>query len=399
MATALTAVGTYINQNKVSPSFMLKYAAAWFTNLSLTWRSETRLRLRPADSVANVSQRMLITCADSEIVSRDDHISIVSYNILAEGNSHPRLAKYYYCNKEHHSWAYRLPLLVEELRLLDADIFGLQEVEPRAFKQLAIVLLEFGYEGRFAPRSGSNEGVATFVRQSRLRTLEHHALDFDALIKAQCDAQGVRADTLKLLSSAGAQMSLLQEVASPHRLLVVGNIHANSIFDRQDRQGLQITLFLRALSALSQQHGNCPMISTGDWNLRPHYATYALIRDGSFPTDSYQTLQSLPLFEGRDVAATLQEFQLNHSLPLKSAYATLLKPEGSEPGFTNYVGCFVSTIDYVWYDSEQLQVQAVLQTPSEDMIQPYVGCPNVSYPSDHISIKTVLAFKASTTER
>ncbi len=78
---------------------------------------------------------------------------------------------------------------------------------------------------------------------------------------------------------------------------------------------------------------------------------------------------------------------LEHSVPLASAYA--LAP----PPYTNYVPNFIATLDWVFYDTTQLDVVAVLNVPPPAAIDAHTALPNVCAPSDHLSLSVRLRYK------
>ena len=51
----------------------------------------------------------------------------------------------------------------------------------------------------------------------------------------------------------------------------------------------------------------------------------------------------------------------------------------------------VRAVDYIWFSSVSLDVLGVLKVVDPKSIQP--GVPNSVFPSDHVSLKTCLAFK------
>ena len=63
--------------------------------------------------------------------------------------------------------------------------------------------------------------------------------------------------------------------------------------------------------------------------------------------------------------------------------------QGSEPGCTAFedYASRVWTLDYIWFDSENLKVTAVLETIPESTIAAYRGFPNEYFSSDHFSLK------------
>ena len=65
----------------------------------------------------------------SEMKSKPGLCRVVTYNILADGYATSGLHDMSYCSAKHLSWEYRSKRILAELKLYDADILGLQEVE------------------------------------------------------------------------------------------------------------------------------------------------------------------------------------------------------------------------------------------------------------------------------
>lgn len=87
---------------------------------------------------------------------------------------------------------------------------------------------------------------------------------------------------------------------------------------------------------------------------------------------------------------------LQHNLKLKSAYAALGDPTGTndsggEPQVTSYNRRFMGTVDYIWF-SDGLQAVKVLGTIPKDVLQKTRGFPTAKWGSDHIAVVCELAF-------
>jgi len=50
-------------------------------------------------------------------------------------------------------------------------------------------------------------------------------------------------------------------------------------------------------------------------------------------------------------------------------------------------------VDYVFYSSSSLDAVGVLEVATAERMKETGGIPNVYFPSDHLSIKAMLAFK------
>ena len=80
----------------------------------------------------------------------------------------------------------------------------------------------------------------------------------------------------------------------------------------------------------------------------------------------------------------------SHSLILESAYREVMQ---SEPEFTNFTDTFCATLDYIFYSKNDFSPVEVLSFPEKSLILKTKALPNISLPSDHLSIATKLVFK------
>lgn len=324
---------------------------------------------------------------------------VVSYNILAPTYTVPRLIRYPYISAENLSWVHRFPLLLKELKILDGDIVCLQELEQVLYiKQWKEAMEELGYEGVYSAKTdGRPDGVGTFFKSSRYTLYQQVPLQFDPLIDELCRVNGTTAESLSMVTGAVGQITVLVDTQNDGRMIIVGNVHVDSVHTRPDRQLLQISVFVHEAERLAQSlipdsKEGVPFILCGDFNSQPGSIPYDMLRLGHVPAIRYPEFQRTPL--SRQVgmpARALQSFGLSHStLTLQSAYAQV---RGSEPTFTNHTGDFKGTLDYVWFTSDKIGVRSVLNMVDEERIKPYVGCPNISFPSDHLSLKCALYFR------
>lgn len=89
-------------------------------------------------------------------------ISVATYNVLASAYAAPRF--YPRTSPAQLERVGREARVVERVGGLGVDVACLQEVEPHVFSALTAALEPLGYVGRFAPKTGKPDGVATFVR-------------------------------------------------------------------------------------------------------------------------------------------------------------------------------------------------------------------------------------------
>lgn len=56
------------------------------------------------------------------------------------------------------------------------------------------------------------------------------------------------------------------------------------------------------------------------------------------------------------------------------------------PKYTNFTGGFQDCLDYIFYDTEKLQVTQVVPMPSVDELMAHTAIPSIVFPSDHIAL-------------
>ena len=83
-----------------------------------------------------------------------------------------------------------------------------------------------------------------------------------------------------------------------------------------------------------------------------------------------------PKFQGVD---------LKHDFRFRSACGT--------PHYTNYTAAFVGTLDYIFVDSDRLQVARMIPFPPHERVTENVAIPSVYFPSDHIALVCDLDWK------
>jgi CCR4-NOT transcription complex subunit 6 len=114
-----------------------------------------------------------------------------------------------------------------------------------------------------------------------------------------------------------------------------------------------------------------PLIICGDFNSVPSSGVYEFMSNGSLPANH-------PDFMSHMYGKYTSE-GLRHRLGLKSAYAGC-----GELPLTNYTPSFQGVIDYVWYSTANLAVNAVLGEVDKGYLEKVVGFPNAHFPSEWV---------------
>ncbi|XP_028408034.1 glucose-repressible alcohol dehydrogenase transcriptional effector-like isoform X2 [Dendronephthya gigantea] len=191
-----------------------------------------------------------------------------------------------------------------------------------------------------------------------------------------------------------------------------------NFFQEPDVHALQIALFFQQLYKIlpeSSKH-TTPWVVCGDFNMHPDFPVYEMLRNGKLYAESIEKLNPVKwkhpdltrqneIVNYDSIVLRKHKKSLTHPFrDAKSAYKSVL---GNEPTFTHYecsedfakeLGSkfLIDTLDYIWYSSKSLQVNAVLEMVKEGLIKPYCACPNEVFPSDHLSLKAFLQFPERT---
>ena len=70
-----------------------------------------------------------------------------------------------------------------------------------------------------------------------------------------------------------------------------------------------------------------------------------------------------------------------------------LSRDQTMPRFTNYVQNFQGTLDHIFYNTDQLKVTHLLETPDESQVLREKALPSTMFPSDHVRIEAIFLLK------
>jgi len=338
--------------------------------------------------------------------------SVVTYNILADFWLQQNVTKkgsYSYCPnaykyKGQGKRSHRHNLFMAELQWLNSDIICLQEVDTSYFTEtLKEELSKLGYDGHFAERCmGEPEGVALFFKRDKFHLEGMNSFHLNDLA-----ARSFKQTEIPKFAEVVLLATLRHKTSN--NLLVMGTTHIE--WGQQLKsvsQVCQITIVTNALhdmvKSLKSKGEQRSYILCGDFNIEPQFPAYQLLKEGELTNkemtrlkgvdyirwglDSLAPSQLLP-----DQASLLNRTKTQICNPLKnlqSAYKSVL---GAEPQCTNHEGPgSMWTLDYIWYDSVNLEATAALETVTPAMITPYTGLPNECFSSDHLSLKACFKF-------
>lgn len=170
-----------------------------------------------------------------------NHVSVLSWNILADTLLQKNVREYAHIPEEWKVWETRRSAIVDELILCEADVICLQEVEFTAFEaDLLPALAKVGYAGAMQNDKkrvqGHCQGVATFWKQEKFRE----------------EARQSRSRTL---------MTLLADSAG--RKLAVCNVHLEG---HPMKSAARVKQLQNTLRDLSLKHNHQGLVVAGDFN-------------------------------------------------------------------------------------------------------------------------------------
>jgi len=116
-----------------------------------------------------------------------------------------------------------------------------------------------------------------------------------------------------------------------------------------------------------------PLIVCGDFNSVPQSGVYEYLSTGAVPPNHPDFMSHM---YGKYTAEGLK-----HRLAMKSAYSMV-----GELPLTNHTPSFQGVIDYIWYSTANLAVNAVFGEVDKQYLEKVIGFPNAHFPSDHLCI-------------
>lgn len=310
----------------------------------------------------------------------------------------------------------RLAALIELVAGLQADVVGLQEVEPEEYRTAWLPRLgAMGYAGAFKQRTGDSketpDGVALFWRASRLE-LQHEpeALEYSRLAERAHDAR--EAEDLRNKHQV-ALLARLRDLATG-RGLVVGTTHILWNPRRGQVKARQVeALMARAAELSGGDDSGAAVVVLGDFNCEPSSVLHSFVCDGHLDAplaDEGAWDGSRPARgrggvrgggrrggyggrgNGRHSGAGSIVTRMTHAMAgrLRSAYAGWGEPEVS-----TYHGAHQGTVDYILFEPAHMEPLALRPTPSRAEHTWRGPMPRAGCPSDHVPIAADLGWVGS----
>lgn len=335
------------------------------------------------------------------------HLRVVSYNILADLYCRDEFAVnvlYHYCPPYALDIGYRKQLLLKELTGYNSDILCLQECGGKLFDNFLERAMEMlGYQGLMKCKAGEiPEGEAIFFNREKFEFVSSH----DVAMKESLLQDPINEDILHHVSSIPAllenltkknsivQITVLKDKEqnkhlcivnthlyykpnSPHIRLIQAAIILNQVKKvvqllttepDENQQSLSDTTSLEK----SPKCDNVVVILCGDLNSNPKSGVIELLCAGLVDSSHHDWTR----IEDQDEHC--QSMSISHQFNFTSACGF--------PPYTNFTKGFKGTLDYIFNDSNHLEVEAVIPVPPEDEMSLHSGLPSVVMPSDHVAI-------------
>ncbi|XP_028253971.1 protein angel homolog 2 [Parambassis ranga] len=372
--------------------------------------------------------------------------SVMSYNVLSQELLQDNAYLYQHCDPAILSWDYRLPHLLKEIQLHNADIMCLQEVQADHYQnQMKPALQSLGYHCEYKKRTGKKpDGCAVVFKNSRFSLVSSNPVEFfrpgDALLDR---------DNVGLVLLLQPKDSVGQ--SDPSSFICVANTHLLYNPRRGDIKLAQLAILLAEISRLSSLPGGstCPVVLCGDFNSTPQSPLYSFLTKGcldyrgmqismvsgqesvprgqrllmspiwsprlginrqcqydnkptaelspSSPTAVEGAISNLTVEDvaAEAAAAAFSRTRLEHSLKLQSSYRHQLMPDG-RPEITTCHSRTAMTVDYILYSpgsttpslpgGRGLQLLSRLSLVGQAELEEVKGLPNQHHSSDHLPL-------------
>ncbi|XP_061098354.1 protein angel homolog 2 isoform X2 [Conger conger] len=208
--------------------------------------------------------------------------SVMSYNILAQQLLQENPYLYKHCHSSILDWNYRFPNILKELKIHNADILCLQEVQEDHYQnQLKPSLESLGYQCEYKRRTGrKSDGCAVSFKRDRFSLVSLHPVEYFRQDVPILDRDNV-GQVLLLHPLHQPDPPGAPSPPGPGPVLCVANTHLLYNPRRGDIKLAQLAVLLAEITRVSRlQDGSaCPVVLCGDFNSVPWSPLYNFIRD------------------------------------------------------------------------------------------------------------------------
>lgn len=189
--------------------------------------------------------------------------------------------------------------------------------------------------------------------------------------------------------STALQLTLLRW-RSANKYLLVANTH---LYFHPDADHIRLLQFGFAMLHIRREYERIrrehnlgeqalALLFCGDFNSVPECGIFRLM------TERYVGPEMADWLSNEQEA--VRNVSLTQPFPMASACGC--------PPFTNYTVGFAACIDYIFYQTDLLQVTDVIPMPSEEELKMYEAIPSPVFPSDHIALVANMRWNAQLEE-
>ncbi|KAL9105115.1 MAG: hypothetical protein Q9163_000033 [Psora crenata] len=358
-----------------------------------------------------------------------ESLSVLSYNILCDRYCTTSL--YGYSPAKALAWENRRDLILDEIRIRNADVVCLQEVDRESFQEFSqFSLATHDYKGIFYPKTRAKtmtekeaklvDGCAIFYKAKKYICLDKMVVDFAGTAINRPDMKSEHDIFNRVMPRDNIALVAFLENRMTGSRVMIGNAHIFWDPAFADVKLVQVAILMeqitkkaeewstkppctdKAASRHSEVEGDAdaapessaepgpsleyssgpqiPLIICGDFNSAVGTGVYDLITKGEL-AGTHEDLGS------RGYGSFTRD-GMHHPFKLKSAYNII-----GELKFTNYTPTFSGVLDYIWYSSNAMEVKSLLGDVDEQYLRRVPGFPNAHFPSDHLALQADFAIK------
>ncbi|PAA54282.1 hypothetical protein BOX15_Mlig005024g1 [Macrostomum lignano] len=350
--------------------------------------------------------------------------TLMCYNVLCEGYATRK--QYPYCPSWALLWDYRRRGIMTEIRVYQADIICLQEVETEQFSVFfKPELAKDGYDGIFSPKSRAKtmsasesryvDGVAIFWKKERFTLIKEDVIEFSrmAVERYETDCKESQEMINRVMLKDNIAVMAIFEVrdeisGGPPRQMVVSTAHIHWDPEFCDVKLIQTILLLSALWKKIENHmiesqgadqkgqvdvTNMPVIICGDFNSLPDSGVFEYLTNGRVKK-SHLDFKELGY---ERILDRLTPHRSQHQPDYLEQDFNLSRCYQDDVGmpYTNYTYEFKGCIDYIFFTERHFNNIGCLDMVPEAWFQEsaILGCPHPHVPSDHFSLLVELELK------
>jgi CCR4-NOT transcription complex subunit 6 len=313
--------------------------------------------------------------------------SIMTWNVLANGYSHPGM--YSYVKSEYMRESRRFDIAIYDILFHYCDLILLQEVEKRIYEKLSS-LLEGEYVCSFQKRPGLTcDGLTLMYKQSLFKQVEYNFIDLNYISDfVRNNLTSPLAEILKKirLSHNIAQSVLLEPLSETLRskldYLLVVNLHLHWDPSKEIIKFIQIYHILEKIRETYKDYKRkgkkIAVLLAGDFNSLPQSKVLKLIENkfdykdiGYDHLPFYKSLHDNLFSEDANNSTFFSDFSLHNSHE-DNLYFTNIKPE------------FRATLDYIFYSNEDFYSNLDVSYYDSQYFMQESAIPNSFHISDHV---------------